>query len=145
MKFRGKTVDGEPATAWDAVYKACAKYDRFIVEVREYNEAKEISLQQMRWIHCKNGPIELLAEYMGCSKMIAELILKKKCGERFFVHEIDGETVIASKTMLSIKQTTEWIENIFDFMDSINCQVQPPDPQWRIHQQRELTRGGVEV
>lgn len=137
MKFRGKTINGQPAAAWKAVYRACSKHESFIVEVRKYDEAKEISLQQMRWLHCKNGPIALLAEYMGVSKLIAELILKKKCGERFFVHEIDGEIVIASKAMLTVKQTTEWIENIFDFMDSIGCQVQPPDPAWRINQQRD--------
>lgn len=136
-KFRGKTVDGQPAAAWKAIYKACAKYDQFVVEIRAYDEAKEISLQQMRWLHCKNGPIELLAEYMGVSRLIAELILKRKCGEEFFVHKIDGETVIASKTMLSVKDTTEWIENIFDFMDAIGCPVQPPDPAWRQNQDNE--------
>lgn len=137
MIFEGFTTDGEPATNWPKIHEDCAKHDRFIIEVRKFDPEREISLQQMKWLHCKNGPIVLLAEYMGCSKMIAELILKKKCGERFFIHKIDGDTVIASKSMLSVKQTNEWIENIFDFMDSINCPVQPPDPKWRENQQKE--------
>ncbi|MCK5127223.1 MAG: hypothetical protein KAR42_13295 [candidate division Zixibacteria bacterium] len=139
-KFRGRTIDNQPAANWPAIHRACAKHDQFIVEVRAYDEAKEISLQQMRWLHCKNGPITILSEYMGVSKLIAELILKRKCGEEFFVHKIDGETVIASKTMLSVKDTTVWIDNIFDFMDAIGCPVQPPDPSWRQNQDNERRR-----
>lgn len=131
MKFRGTTHNGQPATTWKRVYQECAKHGEFVVEVRKYDEAREISLQQMRWLHCPDGPFAVLAEYMGVSRLIAELILKKKCGERWFVQEVDGEKIIASKTMLTAKQTGEWIDNIIDFMDSIGCPVSAPDPNWR--------------
>ena len=134
MIFRGRTIDGQPAAKWNEIQGACSKYERFVIEVRKLNEDREISLQQMKWLHCNNGPIALLAEYMGCSRLIAEHILKKKCAEHLFVKEIDGDLCVLSKTTLTVKQTTEWIENIFDFMESIGCPVPPPDPQWRRNQ-----------
>ena len=135
MIFKGKTIDGQPAAAWEAVYKACTRHERFVVEVRNYDPDKEISLQQMKYLHAVVIPA--LAEYIGCSQLIAEIILKKKCGEEWFIQQVDGNEIIISKTMLTIKQTTKWLENCWDFMESINCPVPPPDPNWRVNQQKE--------
>ena len=137
MIFTGKTHDGQPAASWTAIYKACVKYNQFVVEVRELDPEREISLQQMRYLHAVVFPA--LSEYMGCSELMAEVILKKKCGEQWFIQEVDGNDIIISKTMLTVKQTTTWLENIWDFMETINCPVPPPDPRWRQNQEKELT------
>ena len=130
MIFYGHSIDGEPAANWPAIQQECGKYAVFIIEVRRYNPDREITRAQMAWLHCENGPIACLSDYMGCSRLVAEVILKKKCGSEWFIVEIDGQEVIASKTQLSVTQTTQWIDNIFDWMESIGCPVQPPDPEW---------------
>lgn len=137
MQYKGKTVDKQPACNWKAVYRDCAKYQQFIIEVREYNEEKEISRQQMAYLHAVVFPA--LADHVGCSELMAEIILKKKSGEQWFIQEIDGNEIIISKTMLTVEQTTKWMENIFDWMESIGCPVTPPDPNWRANRERELT------
>jgi len=135
MIFTGKTIDGEPVTHWPVIHETCAKYDRFVIEVRRYDADKEISLQQMKYLHAVVIPA--LAEYTGLSQLMAELILKKKCGSQWFIREVDGNEIIISKTMLTTKQTTAWLENIWDWMESVGCPVPPPDPQWRINQSKE--------
>ncbi len=130
-KFKGNLVEGEPAANWQAIHQECAKYQRFIVEVREYNESAEISMQQMAYLHSIVFPA--LADHVGCSKFMAEQILKKKCGEQWFVKKVDGDICILSKTNLSVKQTNEWFENIFDWMGSIGCPVPSPDKDWRLN------------
>jgi len=131
MKFRGNTIDGQPATNWKQLYRQCARYERFIVEVRKYDETKEISLQQMRYLHAVVIPA--LAEHVGCSELTAEIILKKKCGAQWFIQEIDGDDIIISKTMLTVKQTNKWLENCWDWLESIGCPVPAPDPNWRLN------------
>ena len=49
MKYKGNTIDGQPSTQWPKIHEECAKYDRFIVEVKEYSENREISEQQIKW------------------------------------------------------------------------------------------------
>ena len=139
MKYKGNTNNDQPLADWKAIYKQCRKYERFIIEVREYDPEKEISLQQMKYIHAVLVPA--LADYVGCSKLMAEQILKKKCGEEWFVKEIDGEICILSKTSLTVKQTTDWLQNCWDWMESIGCPVPPPDPNWRINRKKELING----
>lgn len=48
MKFKGHTVQDQPAANWKQIYRECAKHPEFIVEVRKYDPEKEISLQQMK-------------------------------------------------------------------------------------------------
>jgi len=134
MKFRGNTIDGQPAANWKQIYRQCARYERFIIEVRQYDEAKEISLQQMRYLHAVVIPA--LAEHVGSSELMAEILLKKKCGEQWFIQEVDGDEIIISKTMLTTKQTTKWLENCWDWLETIGCPVPPPDPNWRSTQQK---------
>jgi len=134
--FRGKTIDGQPAARWDKIQDACVKYGHFVIEVRKLDENREISLQQKAWLHCNKGPIALLAKHKGCSKLDAENTLKKECAGHLFIKEISGELHILSKSTLTVKQTTEWMENIFDYMESIECPVLPPDPNWKINQKK---------
>ena len=133
-EFRGSTINGKAAANWPAIQQKCAKWDRYIVEVRQLDEQREISRKQMAWLHCDNGPFAMLSDHVGCSRLTAELLLKKKCGESLFIKEIDGERCIISKANLSVKQTNQWFESIFDWMESIGCPVPPPDPAWRINQ-----------
>ena len=130
--YRGKTIEGEPSADWKTIYAQCSKCDRFVIDVREYDTNKEISIQQMKYFHAVIVP--LLAEYVGCSQLMAELILKKKCGEQWFIKIIDKTETIISKTHLTINQMTKWLENIFDWMESIGCPVPPPDNKWRENQ-----------
>ena len=51
MIFKGNTIDNQPTAKWKAVYRECAKYEQFIVEVRKFDPEREISLQQMRYMH----------------------------------------------------------------------------------------------
>ena len=88
MKFEGFTTDGEPATNWEAIHRICARYYRFIIEVREFDLDREISLQQMKWLHCKNGPIVLFAEYMGFSVEESQRDLKREHGRQWLVEEV---------------------------------------------------------
>lgn len=133
--FRGKTFDESPAIDWKAIYAECAQHNEFVVEVRRYDPDKEISRQQMAYVHAVIFPA--LAEYVGCSQLMAEVMLKKKCGEQWFIKEVDKCEIILSKTMLSVNQTTKWLENIWEFMESIGCPVPPPDKNWRENKEQE--------
>lgn len=129
MIYRGKTIEGQPAANWKAIQATCTEYPEFIIEVRKFDEQREISLQQMAYIHAVVIPA--LADHVGCSRLMAEILLKKKCGEEWFIQKVDGIDMILSKTMLTTKQTTQWLENCWDWMESIGCPVPPPDPKWR--------------
>jgi len=140
MKFRGQTIDGQPAARWDQVHKACSKHARFIIEVRKYDEAREISLQQMAFLHAVVIP--LFVDYTGDSPQYWQNKLKLECGSKWFKVETvtvgkHSYTIIPSKTKLSVNDFSEWYQNISDFGDSIDCPVPPPDPNWRINQQQE--------
>ena len=66
--------------------------ESLIVEVRKYDPQKEISYNQMKYIHCDAGPIKLFAEFQGCSNLESELQLKRECGEHLFIKELTGQT-----------------------------------------------------
>lgn len=132
MIIKGHTIMGQPAligSTWDKVEAECAKHPRFVIEVRKYSEAKEWSLEQFAYLHAVVFPA--LATHMGVSNLMAETILKKKCGEEWFIQDVDGNAVIISKTSLSKKAISTWMENIWDFMETIGCPVPPPDKDWR--------------
>ncbi len=135
MKFRFKKLEsGQHYGNWEGLQKAIQAQPDVIVEVRKYDQQKEISLAQMAYLHSVVFPA--LAEYMGTSQLAAELYLKAECGEQFFVKMIEGEKHLLSKTYLNTKQTTIWLENIWDFMDSIGCPVPPPDKDWRVNNEQ---------
>lgn len=109
--------------------------NKVIVEVRKYNKTKETSLAQMAYIHCENGPIKMLAKEGGYSELEAEIILKRYCGEHLFVVPTENPTVklLKSKTDLTTKETSEWIENMYHWLrDELDIQIQLPNKEWRL-------------
>lgn len=44
---------------------------------------------------------------------------------------------IKSKTELSARRTTEWMQNMISFCNSLNIRVLPPDPDWRENKEAE--------
>ena len=63
-----------------------------IIEVRKYNAQLEISHNQMKYIHCDNGPIKMYANHYHYSLQESELYLKRECGEHLFIRELTGAT-----------------------------------------------------
>jgi len=88
-------LDPETLKAKTAELMACIQdilsTGKAMVEVRKYNRQQEVTLAQMAYIHCQNGPIKMYAKEHGYSDLEAELILKRHCGEHLFVHELKGD------------------------------------------------------
>jgi len=134
MKFHGETTDIGPVLSgyrWDAIQGECVKHKRFIVEVRKYDEQKEISRKQMAYLHAVVFPI--LAEKMDCSLWFAEFWCKKECGQQWelILTVGKGMQVECSKTKLTTKQCNQWIENIHDKAEIVGIHIPPPDKDWR--------------
>ena len=64
-----------------------------IIEARPYDKKIHTSHQQMKYLHCDNGPIKLFSEYQGSSVHEAELFLKRECGEHLFVRPLGMSTM----------------------------------------------------
>ncbi len=136
--FRGMTVQGDPITNWPKVHKECAKYGVFGIEVVDLTtNERTITDAQRKWYYCKNGPVKHMSQYMGVSRKMADVILKVKCGEEWLIAVVDGEKHILSKTTLTAEETNSWFENIWDFMEKINCPVPKPDPEWRKNERKD--------
>lgn len=88
-KFRGKTMENKPLAAWPAIYKACAKHEQFIIDVRAYDPEKEISDQQMKYYHAVI--IKEYSGHTGSSLWESEQFLKREAGEQWFMQEIRPE------------------------------------------------------
>lgn len=140
--FQGRTVNNQPAAAWKHIYSECIKHPEFIIEVRPYSIEKEISRQQMRFLH--GVVIPLFVKHTGDSPQNWENRLKVECGSKWFTPKIitvksQNYTIIPSKTNLSTKDFMEWLQNITDYGLTIGIAVPPPDPQWREHLRKEAT------
>jgi len=140
MQYKGKTVDKQPTCNWKAVYRDCAKHQQFIVEIREYNEEKEISRQQMKYLHAVIIP--LFVDYTGDSPQYWENKLKLECGSKWFKPEIinvNGNpfTIIPSKKIISINNFTEWYQNITDYGLQHGVIVPPPNKDWKLEKYQE--------
>jgi hypothetical protein len=132
MEWTGTTPpggDGKPICAWRAAYDEAARHERFIVTVEEWDEQKWISNQQMAYLHTVVFPT--LAKEMFCSLFQAELTLKRACGEQWMIKKFDDWKIVLSKTILTTKQCTQWIENIWDYCSNKNIHIPPPDKDWR--------------
>jgi hypothetical protein len=129
MRFTGKTMDKRPCSQWTSVYNECAKFERFVVEVTELDSDKDISNQQMRYLHAVVFP--LLAKETHCSLWQAEFDCKRHAGNQWFIKKIGDQHFVLSKTSLSVKQTNEWIKNIIDWAATGNIHVPEPDKDWR--------------
>lgn len=84
-KFRGRTVNNQPAAQWKAIYRQCAKHEQFVVTVEPYDPKDSISDQQRKYWHAM--PVKLYAQHTGNSELRAEIYLKRECGEHYFVLE----------------------------------------------------------
>jgi hypothetical protein len=129
MRFTGKTMDKRPCSQWTPIYNECAKYERFVVEVTELDSDKDISNQQMKYLHAVVFP--LLAKETHCSLWQAEFDCKRHAGNQWFIKKIGDQHFVLSKTSLSVKQTNEWIKNIIDWAATGNIHVPEPDKEWR--------------
>lgn len=112
-RFKGQLVDGKAAADWKAVYAACAKYERFIVEVRRYDPQREITRRQTAW--WKGILLPALVEDTGDSTESLETKLKLSV----MPDEFKPQTVVVNNisfsyvpsiTKLSVKQMNQLIE-----------------------------------
>ena len=132
MIFHGQTIDGDPALSgslWSAITKGASKYPRFVIEVREHDPEREISIQQMKYLHAVVFPT--LAKEMHTSKWEAEFLCKTQCGEQWLVKKVGDLRFILSKTTLSVKDCNEWIENIWDYTQKNGITIPQPNKEWR--------------
>jgi hypothetical protein len=140
MDFRGKTLRiGDKSKAqcnWDGLKNAAKQYDEFIITLDKWDEEKEISRQQMAYLHAVVFPV--FAKEMHCSLLMAELTLKRCCGEQWLVKRIDKAEIILSKTILSVKQCNKWLENIWDWCAEKNIHIPEPDKDWRKKPERQV-------
>ena len=127
--FRTKTIDGKPCTDWKAIYKEAAKHLQSIITVKKYDPEKEVSDKQMAYLHAVVFPT-FAGEY-HCSVLWAEITLKRCCGEQWMVKRVEKTELILSKTILSVKQCNQWIENIWDWCGSHGIHIPQPDKDWR--------------
>jgi len=108
----------------------CLKYDKAIIRVERYDEQREISRKQMAYLHAVVFPI--LAEAMSCSLWEAEYTCKRWCGEQWeLIKKVGPQMYVeTSKTKLTVKQCSDWIESIMDWADKRNIHIPPPDQDW---------------
>ena len=130
MDYVGYTDDsGKPIAPWQQIYEKAAVLGRFIIKIEKWTEEKEISLRQMAYLHAVVFPA--LAKEMHCSLLWAEITLKRCCGEQWLIARVDKAEIILSKTILTVKQCNQWIENIWDWCSSKNIHIPDPDKDWR--------------
>ena len=134
--FHGDTIDGQPAASWPIIQKECAKYARFSVEVLKYDEDRDISREQMAYLHTIVFPT--IKEAMHSSLWEAEFLCKTQCGEQWFVKRMGDVRFIVSKTTLTVKQCERWIENIQTYFDKQNIHIPAPNKDWRKEQNGEF-------
>lgn len=127
--YYGQTINDQPCTDWRAIQAECARHPQFVVEVRRYDEQREISLLQMAYLHAVVFP--LLAREWNTSEEDAEFECKKRWGEQWLIKRELGYRFVLSKTVLTTKQCTKWIENIQAGALRENILVPCPDRDWR--------------
>jgi len=104
MEFRGQRIDGKAAALWKTIQAECAKYERFVVEVSEYDELKKTSLHQMKYWHTK--VISEYSEKSGESLLKSQWYVKRGASRHLFMLEIDedmgkrGETLFECQNPL---------------------------------------------
>lgn len=129
MDYKGQTIDGEATCNWPEIHNEAARHKRFMITVEEWTEEKEISRQQMAYLHAVVFPV--FAKEMHCSLLWAEITLKRCCGEQWLIRRVDKTEIILSKTILSVNQCNKFLENIWDWCGSKNIHIPEPDKDWR--------------
>ena len=136
FQIQGQTSDNRPLGDWPNIIKEANKYLKAGIWVEDMGDDSQISLAQMAYIYSVVIPV---LKKEGYSQLDAENLLKVQCGEQWLVKVIEGQRYILSKTVLTVKQGTEWIENIMSFMDSIGWPVPPPNKYWYENKQKSPT------
>ena len=141
MDYHGETIDTQPCTDWKAIQTECAKHQRFVVRVEKYDEEREISRQQMAYLHAVVFPT--LAKAWDTSYEDAEFECKKKWGEQWLIKKVMGYRFVLTKTTLTVKQCNAWIENIWQGAHREGILIAPPDKDWReaARKMKELRHG----
>jgi hypothetical protein len=129
MRFIGETIDDTPCTDWQGIHKDCARHKRFTVDIREFNEEREVTDQQFAYLHAVVFP--LLAKEWNTSEEDAEFECKKRWGEQWLIKRALGYRFVLSKTVLTSKQCNKWIENIWAGAHREGIIIPPPDKDWR--------------
>lgn len=139
--FFGQTIDQTPCADWKAIHGACARHHEFIVEVRPYNEEREVTNQQFAYLHAVVFPA--LAKAWDTSEEDAEFECKKRWGEQWLVKKSLGYRFVLSKTVLTSKQCNKWLDNIWQGAHREGIIIPPPDKDWRetARKMRELRSG----
>ena len=132
MIFHGETIDGQPAANWKVIQDEAARHKRFTITVEDYNEEREISNQQMAYLHVVVFP--LIAETYHMSELEAEDHCKLFCGEKWFVKKIDTKWIRLSKRVLTTKNCNKWIENIYTHFEKQGLHIPAPSQDWRKEQ-----------
>ena len=129
--YYGQTIEGQPCTDWKGIHAECAKHPQFVIRVEKYDEDREISLQQMKYLHAVVFPT--LAREMHCSLWEAEFTCKRWCGEPWeLIKKVGPQMYVeCSKTKLTTKQCNAWIESIWDWAQSRKIHIPAPDKDWR--------------
>ena len=113
MKFLGWTVEGQAAANWKSIYIEAAKFPRFVIEVRRYDEEHEISEQQRKW--WKGVLLPALSNDTGDTKESWETRLKLAVMPDEFKPEtviVDGKpfNYVPSITKLTSKKMNDLVE-----------------------------------
>jgi hypothetical protein len=127
--FYSETIDKQACADWRGIQAEAARYRHAVIEVREYDEEREVTLQQFAYLHAVVWPT--LAKHWYCSKAEAELRCKRQWGAQWMVKRELGYIFILSKTILTSKQCNDWIENIWEGAHNDGCLISPPDKDWR--------------
>ena len=136
MIFHGETINNEPAANWPVIQAECARHQKFTVEVTAFNSEREISNQQMKYLHAVVFP--LIADRFHMSELEAEDHCKALCGERWFVKKIGDKWFRLSKRVLSVKDCNKWIENIYTYFEKQGLHIPAPNQDWRKEQNGKL-------
>lgn len=134
--FNGQTIDSVPCADWPSIQQECSKHKQFVVEVRSYDEDREISRRQMSYLHSCVFPI--LAREMNCSLWEAEFTCKRWCGEPWeLIKKVGPQMYVeCSKTKLTTKQCSDWMESIWDWAEKRGIHIPAPDQQWKEHESK---------
>lgn len=104
LTFKGKTNDGEnpilTGRKWSEITAACKKLKSWAIEVIDRGEL-DISEQQMKYWHAV--PVNIYAEYTGTTLWKAEQLLKRECGENYFVHKLKNSETRRGQVMFECK------------------------------------------
>jgi len=100
------------------------------VEVRRYDEKREVTLKQYGYFYAVVIPV--LVEAMSCSRWEAEFWCKRECGKEWeLIKKVGpGMSIECSKTKLNVQQFNRWLENIWDRADKNGIHIPPPDKTW---------------